>query len=469
MRRATSLTRSFPVYLLLLAAACSEPAAVPDELPAPAVEPATENDAPLAWRRPGRPAMVREAVGTWNDHIVRFGELAFTSPPNEARMVAMANTAVHDVLNAVDRRFAGLAYHEKVRRPVSLEAAIATAAHDVLVGVGAALPTPAASEYIATTYAEFMAQFDACDEVTRGIELGRAAAAAMLALRAGDGSNQPPVVLFTSTGEAGKFRSTIGTGIALTGVQAIPAWGGVRPFVLERGDQFRAPSVYGVATVEEAVRTPLYLKDYEEVRRLGGVVSERTEEQTEIALFWVESTNRGWARMARILADTRHLNAWRLARLMAHLSLAQADAYIANFDSKYTWNFWRPVTAIRLGNLDPSAAGDPAWEVASVPAGLGGTPPIPEYTSGHSMAGAASGVAILANIPGHTAFTMESPTLPGRPRHLPSVEAAIQENADSRVYVGFHFRQATIDGMEQGKQVGRWVVEHALARAGHRD
>jgi hypothetical protein len=146
--------------------------------------------------------------------------------------------------------------------------------------------------------------------------------------------------------------------------------------------------------------------------------------------------------------------------------LADADGLISAFDAKYAYNFWRPVTAIRLGNLDPATPGDPAWQVASllVPA-LGGTPPMPEYSSAHATAGAAVTQAILADIEGSTAFTMESPTLPGKPRSFRSVGQAAKENADSRVYIGFHFRQATLDGLQQGARVGRYVVEHTLQRA----
>jgi hypothetical protein len=308
-----------------------------------------------------------------------------------------------------------------------------------------------------------MAALGSGDEVTRGVQLGHDAAAAMLARRAGDGSAGPPVVVFTSTGEPGKFRSPVGPATALTGPQAIPDWGTVRPFALTSPSQFRAPPMYGAATVAQAVKTPAYLADYAETKRLGGMVSERTQEQTDIGFYWIESPAQGWNRVARILGQQHHLNAWRLARLLAHVQLADADGLISAFDAKYTYNFWRPVTAIRLGNLDPATPGDPTWQVASllVP-DLGGTPPMPEYSSAHATAGAAAAQAILANIEGPTGFTMESPTLPGKPRSFISILQAAKENADSRVYIGFHFRQATLDGLRQGTRVGRYVTSHTL-------
>jgi len=420
----------------------------------------------LAWHRAGHRATLVEAVETWNDNIEAFGRLAATSPPAEARMSAMANTTVHDIMNAVDRRFEPYAYNGRVRGPVSVEAAIATGAHDVLVAVGTTLPTADASDFINKQYADYMAALGECEEISRGIQLGHDAAAAMIALRANDGSAGPPAAIFTSTGEPGKFRSPIGSATALTGPQAIPYWGSVKPFVLTSGAQFRSPPMYGTAKVEDAVKTAAYLADYAEVKRLGGMVSaDRTPDQTEIAFFWIESTTQGWNRIARTLADTHHLNAWRLARLVAHVSLAEADAYISSFEGKYFYNFWRPVTAIRLGNLDPATPGDPTWQVSSllVPA-LGGTPPIPDYASGHAIAGGAAAQAILANIQGSTAFTTTSGTLPGTSRSFRSVLKAARENADSRIYIGFHFRHATDQGLAAGLQVGRYVGENALQR-----
>lgn len=450
---------------LVLTLGCSEP----DATTAPTEEPSeAAAETSLHRNRPGREhrEAVLQVVETWNDRIDEFVRLARMSPPIEARAMAMSTTVVHDILNAVWRRFEPYAFDGRAERPLSVEAAVATAVFEVLAPIGAGLTRPDAGAYLAAQHESYMAALGESDDVARGKELGHAAAEAMLAARAGDGSAQPVIVVFTSTGEPGKFRSPVASATALTGPQGLPGWGAVRPFVLASGSQFRSPPMYGAATVEDAVQTAAYRADYEEVRRLGGMVSERTQDQTDIGLFWIESTNRGWNRIARTLGSTGHLDAWRLARLLAHVALAQTDAYIGTFDTKYTYNFWRPVTAIRLGNLDASTPGDPAWQVASmlVPE-LGATPPIPDYNSAHAMAGGAAAVAIQANIHGTTAFTMESSTLPGKPRSFESVAEAAKENADSRVYVGFHFRQATVEGLRQGRRVGRYVVMHALQPA----
>ncbi len=422
--------------------------------------------AAMAWQGGHRRAGLINAVETWNDNVARFSLLAATNPPAEARIQAMGNAPMHDVLNAVDRRFEPYAYDGHVTRPLSVEAAIATGAYEVLASIGQGLPTPDALNFITQAYTDYMADLDQCDEVARGVQLGHDAAAAMLALRAGDGSAGPPAILFTSTGEAGKFRSTVASATALTGPQAIPYWGNIRPFVMASGAQFRAPPMYGVATVEAAVRTRRYLADYAEIKRLGGEVSERTPEQTDIAYFWLGGDPQSWNEIARQLAAKRHLNAWRLARLVTHVELARADALISAFESAYYYNFWRPITAIRLGNLDPATPGDLTWQVSTFSiAENGPTPPFPAHSAAPIAAAQAAAEAILADLDGPTAFTLESATLPGKPRSFRSVDQAVRESAVARIYGGSFFRQATEVGKEQGRKVGQYVTAHSLQRA----
>jgi hypothetical protein len=463
-----------PVALLLVLAACSDQPAIDPTAPpvgSDAPQRLELDAAPMAWRGGRHRGDLVEAVETWNDNISRFSILAATNPPTESRIQAMANTTMHDVLNAVQRRFEPYAYDGHATRPVSVAPAVATGVYDVLAALGAELPAPAALQFITQAYTDYMAALDQCDEVTRGVQLGHDAATAMLALRAGDGSAGPSAVVFTSTGEPGTFRSTVGTATALTGPRSIPQWGNIRPFVLTSGSQFRAPPMYGAATVEDAVQTPRYLADYAEVRRLGGQASERTAEQTDIAYFWLGGDPQTWNDAARSLAANRHLNAWQLARLVAHVSLARADALISGFESAYTYNFWRPVTAIRLGNLDPATPGDPTWQVSTFSiASNGPTPPFPDHSAAPIVAASAAAQVILADLDGPTAFTWESPTLPGKPRSFRSVEAAVRESAEARVYGGSFFRQATEAGMAQGDLVGRYVAAHSLRRTfGHDD
>jgi hypothetical protein len=172
---------------------------------------------------------------------------------------------------------------------------------------------------------------------------------------------------FTSAGTPGAFRPLVPdpSATAISGVAPLQQWGTQRPFVVGSVAPFLARAPYGAATLAEAVQTPQYLADYAETRALGGVVSQRSQDQTDIGYFWIESPARGWNEVARAILSQRQETAWRTARLLAQVHLAMADAFIANFDSKYHWKFWRPVTAIRLGNMDPSTPGDPTWDAAS--------------------------------------------------------------------------------------------------------
>jgi membrane-associated phospholipid phosphatase len=279
-----------------------------------------------------------------------------------------------------------------------------------------------------------------------------------------DGSAGPFATPYSTMGNPGDFRPLIPdpSAISLNGAAVITHWGNQRPFVIGSGSQFRADAPYGAASLAEAVRTSQYLADYKETKALGGVVSQRTPDQTEIGLFWIESSAQGWNRVARVILERRPQTAWRTARVLALVHLAIADSYIANFESKYYWKFWRPVTAIRLGNLDVATPGDPTWNPATLAAGLGGTPPVPEWPSAHTMAGAAAAEAIQAGVPGTTAFTMTSTVGSGSARTFRSLDDAITENNDSRIYIGYHWRAATTEGERLGRLVGRYVVEHSL-------
>ena len=200
--------------------------------------------------------------------------------------------------------------------------------------------------------------------------------------------------------------------------------------------------------------------------------SARTAEQTEIARFWVESSPLLWNRVARSVSAAEGLDLWQTARLFGLLNAALADGYVGSWDTKFHDNFWRPVTAIREAANDgnPATEADPTWTP------LLPTPPIPDYDSGHSVQGGAA-AGVLARIFGDaTAFSACSLTLPPGStcndptpvlRHFASFSAAAQENADSRVYVGFHFRDAVQRGMAHGRRIGQYAVATLLRPIGH--
>ncbi len=201
--------------------------------------------------------------------------------------------------------------------------------------------------------------------------------------------------------DPGEYRFTPGFTFAFA-----PGWADVTPFVLKDSSQFRPGPPY-------AVTSKKYTADFNEVKALGGdgvtTPSARTAEQTEIALFWVESSPLQWNRIARTVSGSEGLDMWENARLFGLLNMALADGYIGSFETKYHYNYWRPVTAIQTADTDgnPSTSADPTW-TPLVP-----TPPIPDYDSAHSVeGGAAAGVLKRFFGTDDIGFTTCSLTLP---------------------------------------------------------
>ena len=215
-----------------------------------------------------------------------------------------------------------------------------------------------------------------------------------------------------------------------------------------------------------------YAQDYDEVKSVGGdgitTPSARTPEQTQIALFWVESSPLQWNRIARTVATSTGLDTWESARLFGLLNLAMADGYISSFESKNHHNFWRPVTAIHEGDDDgnPATAGDATWTP------LVGTPPIPDHDSAHAVEGAAA-ARVMQRFFGTDAIAFRtcSLTLPAAEacdgtsqvlRAFSSFSDAAAENGESRVLVGFHFRNAVNDGLRHGWHIANRTYNQAL-------
>ena len=288
----------------------------------------------------------------------------------------------------------------------------------------------------------------------QGIAVGQAAAAAILALRAEDGAVGPFLNLnCPQDTNPGEYQCTPGTPFI-----AFEGWENVTPFVLKHSSQFRPGPPY-------AVRKKKYTEDFNEVKSLGGdgitTPSERTADQTEIALFWRESSPLQWNRIARTVSVDQGLDLWENARLFGLLNLALADGYIAMVDTKNHYNYWRPVTAIQTGDTDgnPDTTGDPGWTP------LRPTPADQDYASGHSIEGGA-GAEVLKQFFGTDQINFNdcSTTLPAGStcndpspvlRSYTSFSQAAAENAYSRILIGFHFRKAVEEGTEYGRKIGK--------------
>ena len=414
----------------------------------------------------GAPAAADE-VTRWN---AVAGQTSFASglsgnPLFESRLYAIVHVAVHDAVNAVHRHYRPYALHIAPNPMASPGAAVATAAYRVLTDQYALLGPygfPSQQATFDAAYAASLASIPAGAAKTAGIAIGTAAANAILALRVSDGWNQITVQDFAYPQGTlpGEYRFTPGFNFVF-----LSRWGTLPPFVLFSADQFR-PSP------PDPVSSKRYAADYNEIKALGGngttTPSARTPDQTELAIFWYESSPLGWNRIARTVSASQGLGLWENARLFALLNLVSADGYIANFDTKVHYNYWRPVTAIHLGDHDgnPATAGDPGWTP------LLPTPPVPDYVSGHSLQGAAM-AEIMRLVIGRDdiAFSACSTTMPAGGncqdatpviRSFSSLSQAAEENAISRILVGIHFRKACEEGLKHGRKIAQHTFVHSL-------
>lgn len=285
--------------------------------------------------------------------------------------------------------------------------------------------------------------------VEQGKRLGAAAAAAVLAKRTDDGANADEA--YRPGTRPGSYQFTPGFDFL-----AAPHWRAVTPFALRTPDQFRVAPPPALASAE-------YAAAFNEVKAAGSNAADarRTREQTQYAAYWYEFSDIGWNRIARVVARDKKQDLWQRARTFALLNAAMADGYIAGWDSKMHYDFWRPVTAIRQADQDgnPATAADASWTP------LPTTPPVQDYPSTHSVLGAAAAVVLAHAFGDRVTFTMASPTaLPEAPvRSFASFSAAAKENVDSRVRAGIHFRFATDAGLALGERIGEYAVKTLLA------
>jgi hypothetical protein len=418
---------------------------------------------------PHAAAETGDAVTAWNANAGVAATAACLAPLNnplhESRIYAMMHVAVHDAVNAIDRRSRPYAFDAEAGPGSSPDAAVAAAARDVLVALIAQLPLELHSQAcidagvasVQAAYAAALAAIPDGQAKAQGIAVGQAAAAAILHSRADDGA-VGPFLNFACPQDTnpGEYQCTPGTPFI-----AFEGWEHVVPFVLKHSSQYRPGPPYRVDTRK-------YTTDFNEVKSLGGdditTPSARTPDQTEIALFWLESSPLKWNRIARTVSADRGLDLWENARLFGLLNMALADGYIAMVDSKNHYNFWRPITAIRRADTDrnPDTTVDVNW-TPLVP-----TPPNQDYVSGHSIEGGA-GAEVLQQFFGTDLIGFEdcSTTLPAGStcsdatpvlRSYTSFSEASAENAYSRILIGFHFRKSIEEGIKYGTKIGRRAV-----------
>ena len=391
-----------------------------------------------------------DEVTDWN-RIMLDALLVAPAPaaPLAERPAAIVMAAVFDAVNGIERRYTPIHVSPDAPRGASQRAAAVQAAYASLVHL---FPSQSAAldqkRTISLSDISSGAAAEHSESIERGIEWGQTVADAIWAWRSTDGfSNAPPP--FLGGLAAGEWRPTppaFAPGLA-------PQLGQMTPWAIASPSQFRPASPLDLAS-------PQYAADFNETETMGSATSStRTIDQTLYARFWQSASPADfWDPVATNLSAERHLTLSENARLLALLNMGLADAVIGCWDAKYTYSFWRPVTAIPLAGSDgnPATTADPTWTPLIV------TPPFPEYPSAHScVSGAAA--RILAGYFGEDAqFSVASDGMPGVVRYFSSFSSALDEVKNARVFGGIHFRTACNVGQTLGSAVGDYIVGHAL-------
>ena len=411
------------------------------------------------WALTLAPGAFANEVLQWNETTMQAIAAGGQNNVVSTRTLAMVQAAVHDALNAINRRYDAYYFEGPGDPAASPDAAVAAAAHTVLIGVVGGYGTPAQKgatfALVDQAYAASLARVADGPARNKGVAVGRAAGAAILTLRKDDGAfRDAPYTPGVGPGRWRPHPNPVPANPPITNPDlargyapsAVPGWGNITPFTLLSASQFWLPG-------PPALTSPTYARDYNEVKNIGGKVSTvRTEDQTQIARFWFEGPG-NWNTIARTVAATRRLDAWDSARVLALMNLAMTDAFIAGFKIRYVYDHWRPVTAIREGDNDgnDATAGDPTWDSHQ------NTPAVSDYPSTQSTFSAAAAVA-LASAMGtdQISFTVTSgKPFEGITRSFTSFSQAARESADSRVYAGIHFRSACEDGLVLGRKIGQ--------------
>lgn len=389
-----------------------------------------------------------DSVLDWTATMLQTVWRTTTSPPQGSRAMAIVSTAVYDAVNAITGGFAS--YLEAAPAPAgaSVDAAVSAAAARTL----SALFPDRAAEYAAKLAGSLAALAVSDKAKADGVAVGNAAADAILAARANDGATASvPYTVGTNPGDyqltPPAFRASL-----------LPQWPNLTPFALTSGDQFRPPAPPALTSAE-------YATAVDEVKRFGRAEgSERTADQTQIALFWADNPGASptppghWFDIALRLSKEKGLTTAENARLFALLGIAVADAGIVSWDAKYEYNLWRPITAIRSADTDGNSATTPdaAWSPLLT------TPNFPTYTSGHSTFSGAAATILDAVFGANAPFSTSSAFLPGAVRSFANFQAAAAEAGQSRIYGGIHFQFDNQAGLVSGRAIGQYVVANFL-------
>jgi hypothetical protein len=381
-----------------------------------------------------------DVIDDWTDQADAIAAEKRLQPPGYARVLAFMHVSMFEAVNAIDRRYVPYALDLIADRRTSREAAIAAAGYAVLL---AEFPdqTRALDERLAKT----LEAVEAGPARDRGLLLGRRAATDLRERRLPDGSEI-----------AETYRPVTAPGVyvptAPVAASTIPQ---CKPWVIASAAEFRPGP-------PPALNSETWTRDFNEIRQMGALASTgRSPDQTDIAHFWLLTGPRTWNPLVQQALAASKLDLTDRARARALVSMAAADAFIAVFDAKYTYNLWRPVTAVRNADLtgNPATPREAGW----LP--LGETPMHPEYPCAHCISSAAV-AAVLRGVLGESlpSVTLTSPTAPGLSRHFTRLIDYEEEVSNARVWAGFHYRFSTEVGRDMGRKIGERTLATQLKR-----
>ena len=405
---------------------------------APLAVPVTRSATPL-------PAQPSDPVVEWNQQAVALTlrPTPALAPVQQTRVMAIFHLAVHDAVNGITGEYETYLSPPSPPENASPVAAGIAAAHHALKNL-----FPGNDMMLDQLYANSLTAHG-LTPADPGISFGSSAAAAILAVRANDHASEAQFP-YDAPG-----AGTPGVWVRLNNAPALlPGWGNVSPFVLRTSSQFRP-------VAPPALDSEQYAKDYNEIKAIGvNSGSSRSGIQSQIALFWRASPTAIWNNVLTQMVQSGSSTLSENARLYALFYLAAADASIACWEAKYHYNFWRPQPAILNGEFDGNDAtvGNGSWQP------LVGTPPHPEYPSGHTANSSAMAHILTSQFDDAFGAPLVV-TVSGLTREWSSLSEAVQEVIDARVYSGIHFRNSDEAGARMGRQVAQFVSKHALRRS----
>lgn len=378
---------------------------------------------------------VADVVTDWNARAGEIITAAGLGTPPANRVMAIMHTAAYEAANAITQRYPAIGARLEAAPGASVDAAIAAAHRATLTRL-----VPSQQAAIDSAYQAALARIADGVPKSAGIAVGESAAATVLALRADDGAAAQET--YRPHTSAGAYVPTV--------VPVVPQWPQRKPWLMSSPAQFRPGP-------PPPLPSERWARDYNEIKAVGGKRStNRSAEQTAIARFWEATLPPIYHGLVRSVAAMPGRDVTRNARLFAAVTQASDDALVAVFDAKYHYGFWRPVTAIRNGDID----GNDATERDSSWMPFIDTPMHPEYPCAHCIVAAAIGVVLQAEIGNgpQPTLTTTSSTANGAARTWSSIDAFVQEVGNARVFDGVHYRFSTEVGAAMGRQIGALAV-----------